>query len=58
MKRTTHRHCDRCGWPRSMWIDSRTDGDPDPRADGHRNPCADRNARADSITNSRAAVAD
>ena len=45
-----HRHCDRRSWPRSLWIDSRSKGNPDPRAD--------RNARADSITRSRAAVAD
>jgi hypothetical protein len=41
-----------------MWIDSRSEGNPDPRDDGHFNSCADRNARADSITHSRAAVAD
>jgi hypothetical protein len=41
-----------------MWIDSCSEGNPDPRADGHINPCADRNARADSITHSGAAVAD
>jgi hypothetical protein len=41
-----------------MWIDSRSEGHPDPRAGGHFNPCADRDARPDSITHSRAAVAD
>jgi hypothetical protein len=40
-----------------MWVDNRSEGNPDPRADGHRNPRADRNARADPITHSRAAVA-
>jgi hypothetical protein len=40
-----------------MWIDSRSEGNPDLRDDGHFNPCADRNARADSITHSRAASA-
>ena len=52
-----HRHCDRRSWPRSLWIDSRSEGNPDPRADGRFNPCPDRNARADSITHACAASA-
>ena len=59
MKRHNHHgHSDGRSWPRCVWIDRSSEGNPDPRADGHVNPCADRNGRADSITHSRAAVAD
>ena len=59
MKRTAIRRCrDRHSWPCSMWIDSRAEGNPDPRHDGHCNPCADRHARANSVARSRTAVAD
>ena len=40
-----------------MWLDSRSEGNPDPRADARFNPCADRNARTDSIPHTRAASA-